>query len=192
MNHDVAEDTLLAWWLDELDDTTAAEVEEHLFECDECAARLRDIVRLGGAVRQSLLDGSLSTVVTPAFVERLRSDGLRLREYSPEPGGHVYCTIAPEDDFVISRLRASLEGVRQLDVEIDTEGQTHRLAHVPFDPASGEVTLIPAPAMLRPLGATTHRMRLFAVTPGGQRKIGEYTFEHVPFDQGATLTPGGM
>jgi hypothetical protein len=189
MNHDVGEDTLLAWWLDELDDTAAAEVEEHLFECDECAARLREFVRLGGAIRQTLLDGSLSTVVTPAFVERLRSDGLRLREYSPEPGGHVYCTIAPDDDFVISRLRASLERVRQLDVEIDTEGQTHRLSHVPFDSASGEVTLIPAPAMLRPLGVTTHRMRLYAVTPGGQRQLAEFTFKHEPFDQGSRRDP---
>lgn len=182
MNHADAENTLLSWWLDELDETAAAEVEEHLFECDECTARLREIVKLGGAIKQTLLDGSLSTVVTPAFVERLRDDGFRLREYAPEPGGAVYCTIGPEDDFVISRLRAPLEGVRQLDVEIDAMGQTQRLAHVPFDATAGEVTIIPSPAMLRPLGVSTHRLRLFAVTPGEQRLLGEYTFEHEPWE----------
>lgn len=182
MNHAEAENTLLSWWLDELDEAAAAEVEEHLFECDECAARMRELARLGGAIKQTLLGGSISTAVTPAFVERLRGDGFRLREYAPEPGGNVYCTIAPEDDFVISRLRASLEGVRQLNVEIDAAGQTHRLSHIPFDPASGEVTFIPSPAMLRPLGVSTHRMRLFAVTPGEQRLLGEYTFEHEPWE----------
>lgn len=182
MNHADAENTLLAWWLEELDEPTAAEVEEHLFECDECTARLREIVKLGAAIKQTLLGGSISTAVTPAFVERLRGEGLRLREYAPEPGGNVFCTIAPEDDFVVSRLRASLEGVRQLDVEIDAEGQTHRLAHVPFDPAAGEVTLIPSPATLRLLGVSTHRVRLFAVTPDEQRMLGEFTFEHAPWD----------
>jgi hypothetical protein len=179
--HENAEDTLLAWWLDELDETAAAEVEEHLFECDECAARLREIVRLGGAVKQTLRDGRIATAVAPGFIERLRADGLRLREYSPEAGGSVYCTIAPEDDLVISHLHASLEGVRQVDLEIDADGQTHRLAHLPFDAASGEVTYIPPAALLRPLGFATQRMRLYAVTPGAQRLIGEFTFDHEPW-----------
>ncbi len=179
--HEDADDALLAWWLDELDETAAAEVEEHLFECEQCATRLREIVRLGGAVRQTLLEGRIATAVAPAFVERLRGAGLKLREYRPESGASVYCTIAPEDDLVISHLRASLEGVRQLDLEIDADGQTHRLAHVPFDAASGEVTFIPPAALLRPLSFATQRMRLFAVTPSAQRLIGEYTFNHEPW-----------
>jgi hypothetical protein len=187
MNHVDAQNTLLSWWLDELEETAAAEVEEHLFECDECAARLREILRLGAAIKQTLLDGRISTAVTPSFVARLRDDGSRLREYAPEAGGSVCCTIAPQDDFVISHLRATLEGVRQVDVEIDADGQTHRLVHVPFDPASGEVTLIPPTVLLREMGTSTHRMRLFAVTPDEQRLLGEYTFEHEPW--GSHLEP---
>ncbi len=181
MKHEHDEAALLSYWLDELDEAAAAEVEEHLFECDECAARLREIVRLGGAIRQTLLDGRIATAVTPAFIGRLKDGGLCLREYRLEPGDSVYCTIAPQDDFVISRLRAPLEGVRQLDLVIDAQGRQHRAAHVPFDAASGEVTFIPPAAALRTLGTETQRMRLIAVTPGAERVIGEYTFNHQPF-----------
>ena len=82
---------------------------------------------------------------------------------------------------MISHLRASLEGVRQLDLEVDADGQTHRLAHVPFDAASGEVTYIPPAALLRPLRFATQRMRLYAVTPEAERLLGEYTFKHEPW-----------
>lgn len=182
------EATLLSYWLDELDEADAARVEEHLFECDECAARLREIVRLGAAIRQSLLDGRVTTAVTPAFVRRMKDAGLRLREYSPPAGGSVNCTISPQDDFVISHLRAPLEGVRQLDLEIDADGATRRVAHVPFDAASGEVTFIPPAAMLRTLGFATQRMRLFAVTPGAERLVAEYTFHHEPWGTRPTQT----
>src|SRR5262245_9566039 len=107
---------LLAWWLDELAETEALELEEHLFGCDRCAARLQELLRRRDATRQALLDGQFATAVTPAFLEQLKVSGLRIREYRVPAGGSVACTIAPEDDLVASHLEAPLADVRQLDL----------------------------------------------------------------------------
>src|SRR5688500_20197846 len=107
--------TLLAWWLDELDEEEANEVEAHLFECDECGARLRFLLQLGEAVHRALLDGHVAGAVSGRFIERLREDGLHIREYRLAAGGSVACTVAPDDELLVSYLQAPLEGVRQLD-----------------------------------------------------------------------------
>ena len=176
-----SDETLLAWWLDELDEDEALEVEAHLFECDECGARLRELLRLRAGVRGALLEGEVAGAVSGTFIDKLREDGLRVREYRLEAGGSVACTVAPDDDVVVSHLRAPLAGVRQLDVEYEFEGQRHRLAHVPFDATTQEVTLIAPTAELKKRGASTQWTRLYAVTLDNDRLVGEYTFNHTPW-----------
>ena len=180
MTHPTSE--LLAYWLDELDEAAANAVEEHLFQCDECAARLRGLIQLGAAVRAEFLEGRVSMVVTAPFISRMQSNGARLREYALQPGGSVNCTIAPDDDYVVSHLQAPLEGVRQLDLVVDLpDGTRHRAPHIPFDAATGEVTFIPPAAVVRKSGHATQRMELVAVENGADRLIGAYTFNHAPY-----------
>jgi hypothetical protein len=171
---------LLAWWLDELPEAQAQELEEHLFSCDECSARLRELLELRDSVRRALLDGRFATAVTPEFLRQLKESGLRIREYRVPLGGSVACTVAPEDDLVVSRLEAPLAGVRQLDLIFDDGGTQHRAAHIPFDAGANEVTVIPPVALIRKWGVATLRMRLVAVNLGAERVIGEYTFNHTP------------
>ena len=175
---------LLAYWLDELDDAGAESVEERLFRCDDCGARLRELIQLGGAVRKALLNGKFSTVVTPSFIRRMQSAGVRIREYHLEPGDSVNCTLAPEDDFAISHLRAEVGDVRQIDLVIDDGqgGSAHRCQHIAFNAATGEVTFIPPVAVLRNLGHDRQRMRLMAVDKSSERLLGEYSFNHSPYD----------
>lgn len=182
--HDAELDSRLwSWWLDELDEAEANEVEEALFACDACATRLRELLDLRDSVRHALHASRFAAVVTPAFIRRLQDSGRRVREYHLQPGASVPCTIAPTDDFAISHLHAPLEGVRQVDLVYDDGHEPHRAAHVPFDPAANEVTVIPPVALLRSLGTATHRMRLLAVTPTAERLLGEYTFNHEPWPQ---------
>ena len=47
-----ADAALLAWWLDELPEAEANELEEHLFTCDACAARLESLLGLRQSVKQ--------------------------------------------------------------------------------------------------------------------------------------------
>jgi len=175
---------LLAYWLDELDEAGAQAVEEHLFACDACGAQLRGLIQLGSAVRKALLTGRFGTVVTPSFIRRLQDAGARLREYHLEPGGSVNCTLAPDDDLVVSHLRVDMSGVRQVDLLIDDENGAllHRARHVAFDPASSEVTVIPPVALVRTMGTSRQRMRLMAVDRSSERLLGEYTFNHSPYD----------
>jgi len=176
------DETLLSWWLDELDHDEAAEVEAHLFECDDCGARLRELLKLRDAVKREFLAGHLSSAVSGAFVRRLKDDGLRVREYAVAPAGGVACTVAPDDDLVVARLRADLDGVRQLDVEFIDAGGVHRSSHVPFDAARREVTLVAPTVMLKSLPKSTQVMRLLAVTRDSERLVGEYTFNHTPWE----------
>ena len=184
-NHaDHSTSDLLAYWLGELDEASADSVEEHLFRCDACGARLRELILLGGAVRNALLKGEFGTVVTPSFTRRLSAAGVRIREYHLEPGGSVNGTVAPEDDLVISHLRAEVGDVRQIDLVVDDGdgGSTHRSRHIAFNAGTGEVTFIPPVALLRTLGKDRQRMRLMAVDKSSERLLGEYTFNHSSYD----------
>jgi len=176
-----AEATLLAWWLDELDESQSNEIEEHLFGCEACSATLRELIALRDATRRALLEGKFATAVSPRFLQQLKDSGLRIREYRVPAGGSVACTITPDDDLVASRLEAPLAGVRQLDLIFDDGGTQHRAAHIPFDAAANEVTVIPPVAVIRGWKSATQRMRLVAVNLGAERVIGEYTFNHSHF-----------
>jgi hypothetical protein len=177
----MSRDELLAWWLGELDAAAEARLDEHVFACAVCAARLTALLALGDAIRRETLSGSFGFVVPAAFVGRMRASGLRLREYTVEPGGSVNCTIGPGDDFVVSHLHALLAGVPRLDVILDdpTLGR-FRLDDVPFDPGASALTFVPSAALLRSLRTTQQRVRLIAVAGAQECVLGEYTFNHTP------------
>lgn len=171
---------LADYWLGELAGKPAEALEEHLFACGHCAARLEELARLGAGVRGAFRSGSVRAVVSAPFVEKMRREGVRLREYRVSPGESVACTIAAADDFVVSRLSADLSGVRRLDLFEDIDDGKVRLAayDVPFDPAAGEVLVVPPPAALKKMPAHVARVRLVAVDEAGSRTLGEYTFNH--------------
>jgi len=171
--------TLLDYWFGEAVADEAA-VEEHLMACRFCSSRLRALVQLGDGIRQATRGGLVHAVLSPAFVEKLRADGLRLREYRLQPGGSVACTITPEDDLVVSRLQAALRDVQRLDMIFEdlTTGTSLRLTDLAFDPAQEELVVVPNAAALRALQQSTHRMRLLAVHGESERELGDYTFHH--------------
>ncbi len=175
--------TLAEYWLGDLDEAGETPMAEHLLGCDRCSAALRNLVDLGAGIRALVGRGVLRTVVSEEFVARLVAGGLRLREYTVARNGSVLCTVAPDDDMVIARLQAPLDGVEQLDLLVfDPAGrETERLQDIPFSPAAAAVVLASNVEQLRQLPRTQMRMRLVAVEGGGQRLLGEYTFDHTPW-----------
>lgn len=174
--------TLLEYWLGELDESRDAQLDEHLLACGHCSANLQSLVDLGGEVRAAVRAGAFSAILTDTFVKRLAAQGLRLREYRVPHNGSVHCTVAPDDDLLITRLDAPLVDVGRLDVERLGDGASlERLSDVPFDAAAGEVILTFRMADIRALPASTIRYRLLAPAPSGERLVGEYTFHHSPF-----------
>jgi hypothetical protein len=178
-------DALLAWWLH--DDASAADadaVEEHLMQCDACGETLDELVALGDGVRAAFRAGAVSAVTTAAFVDRLAAHGLRVREYRPPPNGSVECSVAPDDDLLVSHLAAPLAGVERVDavaVSSLEPGVEHRLEDVPFDAKTGEVLWLPRIAQVKTLPAHTLNVTLLAVAPGGARELGRYAFHHRPW-----------
>jgi hypothetical protein len=173
---------LLEWWTGELAATEARRAERHLLSCGSCAARAQLLAAVSEGVRALVREGRLPVALSPSVVERLRSEGRRIREYRVAPGGGVQCTVGPDDDVVLARLAADFAGVTRVDLVRRVEdGVEQRMADLPFDPASGELIFSPPTDMLRAMPATVERMRLIAVGPQGERLLGEYTFDHTPW-----------
>jgi hypothetical protein len=170
---------LLEYWLGELDEAREHALEEHLFACAACSARLATLVDLGAAIRREFLAGRCTFVTSAPFIRRMKEAGFRVREYALPSGGSVDCTVTPEDDFVVSYLEAPLGGVSRLDLLIDdsTSGK-QRANDVAFD--SGGVVAVTSTAYLRTLRHSQMRVRLVAVQGGDERVIGDYMFNHYP------------
>jgi hypothetical protein len=61
---------LADYWLGALAGREEEAVEEHLLVCDQCGARLREVIALAEGVRKLAREGSLRMVVSDAFVRR--------------------------------------------------------------------------------------------------------------------------
>ena len=170
----------LEYWLDELDATESASLEEHLFECAACTAALEQLAALEDSIRSLHNNGYVTTIVPTAFVRRMKDAGMSVREYRLAPHSSVYCSIAPEDDFVAGHLEAPLAGVTRLDaiVEHVDINSIERLTDVPFNPADGEIVLLPCTRELRPMEKLTLQVQLIAVGISDERTLGVYTFNH--------------
>ncbi len=184
----LTDEALLAWWTGELPAGERGALERHLLGCPDCAVRAESLAALASGVSDLVRRGELPAVLLPGALERLRREGRRVREYRVAPGGSVQCTVGPDDDVVVARLDAELRGVTRLDlVARMDDGPERRLADVPFDPAGVELAFAPSADELRARPAHVERLRLVAVGPGGERLLGEYTFDHTPWPgRGAT------
>jgi hypothetical protein len=173
--------TLVDYWLGEMEAADQERAEVHLFACDDCGARLREIVALGAGVRRLAQVGAVQVVVTPSFLEVAERQGLRTREYHVPPGGRVACTVTAEDDLLVSHLEGDFRGVSRLDVVSQLEGgPEQRVEDVPVSPAARELIVAQAMPAMRALGSCVVRMRLFAREAAGERLLAEYTFAHTP------------
>lgn len=175
---------LLQDWLGESDAATRDAVDTHLMACDACGEMLDELVVLGAGVRSAARAGRVTVVAGAGFVDKLAGRGVRIREYRVPHNGGVNCTLAPDDEVLVSRLQASLHGVQRLDlaVELSIEpGVVHRLQDIPFDPEAGEVLVLPSVAQLRQLPAHTQRVTLLAREGNGSRELGRYEFRHSPW-----------
>jgi hypothetical protein len=177
-------DTLLGYWLDDADAAATDAVDEHLMQCDACGRLLDGLIALGDGVRVAFRAGAVSAVTSAAFVDRLAEEGMKVREYRLAHNGSVNCTVAPEDELLVSHLEAPLQGIERLDALAELSiapGVQHKLEDIPFDPQVGEVLYVSKLAEVRKLPAHTAKITLLAVASRGTREVGRYTFHHLPW-----------
>lgn len=172
---------LADYWLAALTKPEEEAAEEHLFGCDECGARLRDVIALAEGVRKLAREGSLRMVVSEAFLKRAAAEGLRIREYAPPAGGGVQCTVTAEDDFLVARLAANLAGARRVDLCLcDERGvEQLRLADIPVASGARGVLYQESTTWAKAMPTSTLIARLVTFDEAGmERLLGEYTFNH--------------
>jgi hypothetical protein len=179
--HPIDAAVLADYWLALLPGPEEEAVEEHLLGCDECGARLRDVIALADRVRRLAREASLRMVVSDAFLQRAAEEGLRIREYAASPGGSVQCTVIAEDDMLIGRLAADLSGAGRVDLCIcDEHGvEQARMTDIPVHSGTSSIAFQVSITALK--AAPTHTMiaRLVALDSAGrERLVGEYTFHH--------------
>ena len=108
----IPEETLLDYWAGDLaDGYEMNQVEEHLFACGECSARLAQLVALGTGLGTLARQGRISGTVSRAVLNRLQRDGVHVRLFSLVPGETVPCAVFPGDDLIVTFLRADFSGV---------------------------------------------------------------------------------
>lgn len=172
---------LADYWLAALAEPEQEAVEEHLLACDECGARLREVIAVADGVRNLARGGSLRMVVSDAFVQRAAEEGLRVRQYAPPPGGGVQCTVTAEDDILIGRLAANLSGATRVDLCICDESGVEqlRLPDVPVGAGASSVVYQESITYAKAAPTNTMIVRLVAFDEAGsERLLGEYTFNH--------------
>ena len=172
---------LADYWLAALAGQEEDAVEEHLFTCDGCVQRLREVIALAEGIRALAREGSLRMFVSDAFLKRAAEDGLRVRQYAVAPGGRVECTVTAEDDILIGRLAANLSGVARVDFCMcdETGVERLRLEDVPVDSETGNVIFQESITFAKAMPSSRMILRLVGFDEGGtERPIGEYAFNH--------------
>lgn len=172
---------LADYWAAALASHEEEAVEEHLLNCDQCGARLREVIALAEGVRSLAREGSLRMVVSDAFLQRATEEGLRVREYAPPPGGSVQCTVTAEDDLLVGHLAANLSGAKRIDLCIcDEHGvERLRLPDIPFHSGAGKVAYQESIEFAKAMPTSKVIARLITFDEAGsERVLGEYTFNH--------------
>jgi hypothetical protein len=172
---------LTDYWLAAVSDSEEEALELHLLECDQCGARLRDVIALAEGVRKLAREGSLRMVVSDSFLKRVAEEGLRIREYALPAGGGVQCTVTAEDDFLVARLAANLAGATRVDLclwdELGVERQ--RLEDIPVQSGARNVLYQESITLAKAMPDNKMIARLVTVDDAGrERLLAEYTFNH--------------
>jgi hypothetical protein len=179
--HPIDAAVLADYWLAALPGPEEEAIEEHLFMCDPCGARLREVSALAEGIRKLAREGSLRMIVSDAFLKRAAEEGLRIRQYTPPPGGEVQCTVTAEDDLLVGRLAANFSGAKRVDLCIcDGSGvEQLRMADIPVHSGAGSVVYQESITHAKISPSSRMIARLVTVDDSGAESLlAEYTFNH--------------
>ena len=171
---------LVDYWRAALEASQEEAVEAHLFTCDACGDRLRQMIALAEGLRDLSRSGALRVVVGADFVEHAAGEGRQVREYAALPGQSVQCTVSADDDFLVARLVADLSGAARVDLSVSLAGvEVGRMQDVPVNADTGTVVYQESIDFAKTAPSNSMQMRLLAIDgAGGERLLGEYTFHH--------------
>lgn len=163
------------YFLDDLSENQASAVEDHVFECDRCAAAFERAGRLATA-----LEEIVPPVISDGRLKRLLHAGQALRVTKVEPGSHVAVEFSRDVDFLIHALQAQLAKTARVSLQLCTpEGEPLvEFEDVPFEPDTGQV-LVACQRHYMEKFPTRSVFRLFDTSGGRRDRLGEYFVDHL-------------
>jgi Putative zinc-finger len=171
---------LADYWTSDVTPADAERIEAHVFECASCARLLAESERLRSGIGALARGGGFQAFVTDGLLNRLASDGVRVRSYALDAGETITCSAWDDDEVLVARLRADFAGVTAVDAEmrLETGEQWGRSSDVPVREGATELVLALPATMVR--SAPKGPMRLTLRASGSQRTdvIAEYVFDH--------------
>jgi hypothetical protein len=175
----IRDETLLEYWCRDLSGDDADRIEEHLFACAGCAARLDGLASLQGGIASLARQGLISGIISRALLNRLQRDGLAIRVYSLASGEIVPCAAFASDDLVVVALRADLTGMDAVSLVVSQPGQESRaeIKEAPARPQDHEVLWATPGTVVRQMPSTRLHLTL-SVAGGDRRVLGEYVLDH--------------
>jgi hypothetical protein len=175
----IADETMVDYWSGGLPPQQSEAIEEHVFDCASCTARLEAVAAMAAGITSLARQGRVSGIISRATLNQLQRDSVRVRVYSLFPGDVVPCAVFPDDDLVVTAMRGDFDGVEA--VTLSVTGSTPLsgvvLDDVPVSAPEGELLWATSAALIRQM--PTSRVTL-TVTAGraDRRRIGEYVLDH--------------
>jgi hypothetical protein len=173
-------DRLIDYWLDRAADFDAL-LEEHLFGCAACTARLEWLAAIGETM-PSVLErrGGRRLVLTGDAVEHLVRCGVRVRQYHFDDARRIECSVGFDDDLVVSWIPLTVADDESVGgVMLAPDGtEFSRLDDAPIDRARGVLILASAAETILRLPDIELRLKLSATGPRGTRDLGDFIYNH--------------
>ena len=175
----IADEMLVDYWSGGLPAERSEAIEEHVFSCSSCAARLEAVASMASAVRVLVRKGRVAGIISRATLNQLQRDGVRVRLYSLSPGDVVPCAVFPGDDMVVTALRGDFAGVGAVTISVHGRAPLSDvvLDDVPVSVEDGEVLWAAPGSLIRDLPASRVTLTVTAGRADG-RRIGEYVLDH--------------
>ncbi|HUM12776.1 MAG TPA: hypothetical protein VLT82_17645 [Myxococcaceae bacterium] len=133
-------ETLVDWWVRDLDEAAASSVEEHVFGCEVCSGVASRVAATAEALRTMI-----PPVVRPARLEGLARAGVRIFENPIAPGQTSDFHFPASADLAVHVLGGLALGTgAKVEVTLRSLASGTVLAHVedaPFDARRGAVYL---------------------------------------------------
>ena len=176
----ILEETLLDYWAGDLaDGDEMNRVEEHLFACGDCSGACLNWSRSDAVWRRSHARGA-SAASSPALL----SIGCSVMAFmcgctSLLPGETVPCAVFPDDDLIVTSLRADFSNVDAVTVSVTGPGHTPfmRFDGVPVSGSFAEVLWATPAAFVDQLPSMRLEITLTSMDDAST-ELGRYVLDH--------------
>lgn len=176
----VSLERLASHWVDRAGPVDEA-LEEHIFRCSACTARLGWLASLAEAIPAVVEGrGGPSLALTCASVEHLARRGVRIRQYQFDDSREIACTVAPDDDLVVAFIPIEVAEDEQVSgvMRLPDGSEATRVDDIPVDRPRGMIVLADPAERIMLLPDTVLRLQLSATSPRGRRELGEFVYRH--------------